>query len=238
MAQENTDAAQVAQFSFIVPEVDANTVMRVQAPDGVTLELTVPRNVWTGDKLVVGKGEDGYWKIVQAIRTTTARPQAPPSNIPPPGQWRTPQVIAQDLAASDAVMFQLETTKGPIRLKLVPSWAPLGVTRFWQLVNDDFFSQLAIYRAVPGFLVQFGIMAKSDPRSNKYSDLDDDPLVGVPFEEGSVTFAAAGPGTRYGDMPQCGGNGPDPCKLEDQGNDYVTSEFPNCDFVIGASRVQ
>lgn len=101
--------------------------------------------------------------------------------------------------------------------------------------------------------------------------------MGVPIEEGSVIFAAAGPGTRkttlclflgdfpqlgqspwetpigkvcpesmhilhslftgYGDIPQCGGTGPDPLKLEELGNEYLEANFPECDYIIGAARV-
>mmetsp|Transcript_33377 Transcript_33377/g.74387 ORF Transcript_33377/g.74387 Transcript_33377/m.74387 type:complete len:575 (+) Transcript_33377:122-1846(+) len=184
--------------------------------------------------------------------------------------------IAADLASPDVVTVQLYTTKGPILVRVVPSWAPLGVARFLDLIDDGYYSEIAIYRAVPGFLVQFGII-KDPQRSSRYERIRDDPLVGVPVEEGSVVFAASGPNTRkaticifladypelghspwetplgkvsaeslqtlhdiftgYGDIPQCGGAGPDPIKLEDLGNSYITSNFPESDFVIGASRV-
>jgi len=40
--------------------------------------------------------------------------------------------------------------------------------------------------------------------------------------------------TGYGDIPQCGGSGPDPSRLSAEGNDYIFQEFPNCDFIMGA----
>merc|ERR1719272_1805916 len=176
---------------------------------------------------------------------------------------------------------QLQTTKGPINIKVVPKWAPLGVRRFLQMVNDGFYKDISIYRGIPGGLIQFGALQGNDPRTTAYEKLTDDPLVGIPYAEGMVGFAAAGPGTRkytvciikadfrtqlgkgahgtpspktpfgmvapesmalmhsitcLGDIPQCGGKGPDPGMIEQQGNAYIRSQFPTCDFVTAAVR--
>jgi len=189
---------------------------------------------------------------------------------------RTKGELDSDLAGPLVVSVRLATTKGTILLKLVPSWAPLGAERFLQLVDDGYYSEIAIYRAVPKFLVQFGIV-KDKARTGKYKKIQDDPLCGVPIQDGTVIFAAAGGNTRkstvclflgdypqlgsspwetpigkvipdsmstlhgiytgYGDIPQCGGKGPDPHKLEEFGNTYIANQFPKCDYVTGASRV-
>ena len=39
----------------------------------------------------------------------------------------------------------------------------------------------------------------------------------------------------YGDMPDMGGQGPDPSKIEMQGNEYLTSHFPRLDFIKKAT---
>jgi peptidyl-prolyl cis-trans isomerase A (cyclophilin A) len=39
----------------------------------------------------------------------------------------------------------------------------------------------------------------------------------------------------YGDMPDQGGQGPDPSKIEVQGNDYLTSHFPRLDYIKKAT---
>merc|ERR1712039_181766 len=131
-------------------------------------------------------------------------------------------------------------------------------------------------RAVPKFLVQFGV-TNDVARSSPYEAIDDDIIRGVPITEGTVCFAACGPNTRattlcifldsfkqlgwnswetpigkvcpesmsilhslhtgYGDMPQCGGKGPDPIKLEENGNGYIKESFPLCDFVHSAQWI-
>lgn len=253
------------EFAFVVPECPPGTTLKVPALDGVMLHVPVPENVQPGDKLHMVKGEDGKWAISKAVRVKKA-------------PWLSQEALAADLAGPGTVKVRLDTTKGPIFLKVVPAWSPQGAHRFLELVEDGFYKDIAIYRAIQGGLAQFGVVKSTDPRSNHYTMLPDDPLIGVPFEDGCVSFAAAGPGTRkatvclflgdfksqlgskqpetpfgkvcpesmatlhklftgYGDIPQCGGKGPDPTQLEQKGNDYIRSDFPECDFITGAALV-
>eukprot|EP00913_Durusdinium_trenchii_P032032 g29999.t1 len=141
-------------------------------------------------------------------------------------------------------------------------------------MEPDSDQDIAIYRGIENFLLQFGVV--EDPkRAGGYEKIMDDPLCGVPYLEGMVGFAAAGPNTRtqqlclflgsapslgknsvetpigrvaecslgtlrkiqlMGDIPQCGGSGPDPQKLANLGNAYIAENFPKCDFITGASR--
>mmetsp|Transcript_85856 Transcript_85856/g.191916 ORF Transcript_85856/g.191916 Transcript_85856/m.191916 type:complete len:277 (+) Transcript_85856:67-897(+) len=267
------------EFAFKVPDCAPGTTLRVPAPDGVTLELPLPGNIMPGDKLHMAKGEDGSWTISKAVREKKAEASAPTPSRNDPATWRSPQALEADLAGKGVVRVRLETSKGPICVRVVPDWAPLGAERFLHLVDSGHFSEkIAIYRGIPGGLIQFGVVKSTDPRSGRYEPIADDPLIGVPFEEGSLVFAAAGSGTRtatlclflgdfrsqlgrnqpetpigkvcpesmatlhkiftgYGDIPQCGGKGPDPERLEKEGNVYIMKEFPECDFVTGASRI-
>jgi cyclophilin family peptidyl-prolyl cis-trans isomerase len=137
------------------------------------------------------------------------RSAAKPSGRP---KTRTKAELDADLVHPSVITIRLDTTKGPIMLKIVPQWAPLGAERFLQLVDDGYYSEIAIYRAVPKFLVQFGIV-KDKARTGKYKKIQDDPLCGVPIQDGTVIFAAAGANTRkstvclfLGDYPQLGGS--------------------------------
>jgi cyclophilin family peptidyl-prolyl cis-trans isomerase len=220
--------------------------------------------------MYMSKGANGQWSIAKVTRGEAPTTAAPPAA---PAQWRSEANLARDMAGPDALSVRLDTTKGAIHIKLVPAWAPLGVQRFLELIDDGFYSQIAIYRAIKSFLVQFGV-AKHAQRS--YQKIQDDPLIGIPIQTGSVCFAASGPNTRknqiclwlgdfpdfgkspwetpigkvtaesmpvllslftgYGDIPQCGGQGPDPHKLEELGNEYL-APFPQLDYVVGAARV-
>jgi len=263
-------------FSFDLPECEPGDVLSIQAPDGTPLQIPVPHGVGPGDTLQVGKGPDGEWGITDLGRGGGA---PSPASCEAQMRWRSAQEMAADCRGSEAVTVRLDTTKGALFIDVVPAWSPLGAQRFLQLVKDGYYDDIAIYRAIQGGLLQFGIVKDTDPRSSRYAKFADDPLVGIPYAEGVVSFAAAGPGTRkstvcimksdfrtqlgkgalgslstetpfgmvcpdsmevmhsiacLGDIPQCGGKGPDPGKLETMGNDYIRRGFPHCDFITGA----
>ena len=45
---------------------------------------------------------------------------------------------------------------------MIRSLAPLGADRFHALIQDNFFTQAALFRVVPGFVLQFGISGEPD----------------------------------------------------------------------------
>lgn len=77
-------------------------------------------------------------------------------------------------------------------------WAPLGAERFMELVDDGYFTNIALFRAVKDFLVQFGLAADDEMR-NKWREIPnikDDPLLDMPFTEGMMSFAGGGKDSR------------------------------------------
>eukprot|EP00440_Ansanella_granifera_P033250 gb/GFBE01036075.1/.p1 GENE.gb/GFBE01036075.1/~~gb/GFBE01036075.1/.p1 ORF type:complete len:272 (+),score=78.18 gb/GFBE01036075.1/:1-816(+) len=265
-------AEEAETFSFEVPEgVTPGTTMKVVAPDGVQLHIPTPGNVKPGDQMALQKNpETGKWGIKHIIRSE--KPGKTPATTEL--KTKTAEEIAMDLSQAHVCKATLQTTKGAINIRICPMWAPKGAQRFLQLITDKYYTDLAIYRAVPGFLIQFGVTSNT-VQSSKYEAIPDDELRGVPVTEGMVCFAASGANTRaaticiflgefpqlgknswetpigkvcdedlavlrsiytgYGDMPQCGGSGPDPIQLQDKGNSYIVEEFPKCDFVESAT---
>jgi len=195
-------------FSFVVPECSAGDVLKVTIPDGsMALQIPIPQNVQPGDTMYMSKDTNGKWGISKVTRGENPK-QKPPASAPT-AEWRSKEDLAKDLASPGTKSVVLHTTKGPLLLTLVPEWAPCGVERFCQLVKDQHFSQIAVYRGVAGFLIQFGI--PGTPGAKTYEKIPDDPLIGIPIEEGSVCFAASGPNTRknticlwLGDFPSFG----------------------------------
>ena len=47
--------------------------------------------------------------------------------------------------------------KGTIKVRTRPSWAPIGVGQFHELVDAGFFDECRFFRVVKNFIVQFGI---------------------------------------------------------------------------------
>lgn len=69
---------------------------------------------------------------------------------------------AQAPAEFDA---KFTTTKGDFVIHVTRAWAPVGADRFYNLVKNHFFDGVALFRVVPGFVVQFGL--GPDPAVNK-----------------------------------------------------------------------
>jgi peptidyl-prolyl cis-trans isomerase A (cyclophilin A) len=99
--------------------------------------------------------------------------------------------------APDTFKARFETTKGDLVFECTREWAPNGVDRFYNLVRIGFFDDVALFRVVKGFVVQWGI--HGDPKvSAKWRDanLPPDP-VKQSNTRGMLTYAMAGsPDTR------------------------------------------
>ncbi len=88
------------------------------------------------------------------------------------------------------------TTKGNIVIEVLRNWAPLGADRFYNLVKNGFFTDVAFFRAISGFMVQFGI--SGNPKiavAWEHANIKDDPVKGS-NKRGMITYAMAGPNTR------------------------------------------
>ena len=92
---------------------------------------------------------------------------------------------------------KMSTTKGDFTIEVHRDWAPLGADRFYNLVKLGYFTDVAFFRVVKGFMVQFGI--HGDPAVNKAwrtARIQDDPTGKQSNTRGMVTFAMGGPNTR------------------------------------------
>ncbi|MSP92074.1 MAG: peptidylprolyl isomerase [Myxococcales bacterium] len=93
------------------------------------------------------------------------------------------------------------TTKGDIVVDVTRDWAPKGADRFYNLVKIGYYNEIAFFRVVDGFMVQFGI--HGDPEmTTKWREarIDDDPPGKQSNKRGYLTFATAGPNTRTTQM--------------------------------------
>jgi len=113
-------------------------------------------------------------------------------------------------------------------IEVTRSLAPNGADRFYNLVRSGYFTDIAFFRVIPGFMCQFGI--HGDPAvSAKWRDanLNDDPVKGS-NTRGTITFATAGPNTRttqlfinFGDNGNLDGQGFSPFGKVIAGMDVV-----------------
>ena len=91
---------------------------------------------------------------------------------------------------------KFKTNKGDFTIEVTRAWAPLGADRFYNLVKIGYFTDIAFFRVISGFMVQFGI--HGDPAVSakwREANIKDD----APAQsnlKGYVTYAMAGPDTR------------------------------------------
>jgi peptidyl-prolyl cis-trans isomerase A (cyclophilin A) len=94
--------------------------------------------------------------------------------------------------APDQFRAHFTTSRGDVVIAVHRDWAPNGADRFYNLVKLGFFDDTRFFRAIDGFMVQFGI--NGDPAVNakwQGATFPDDP-VRQHNVRGSVTFAQTG----------------------------------------------
>ncbi len=134
-----------------------------------------------------------------AATTPPPAPTAERASPAPVEGLLTPERLVEQAPATYRVYF--ETTKGAFTVEVTRSWAPLGADRFYNLVGSGFFTDIAFFRAIKGFMVQFGI--HGDPKVTAAwhdAKILDDPVGSASNLPGYFTFAMAGRDTRTTQM--------------------------------------
>jgi peptidyl-prolyl cis-trans isomerase A (cyclophilin A) len=132
------------------------------------------------------------------------------------------------MTAPETFKAQFDTTKGKFTVEVTRSLAPNGADRFYNLVCSGYFTDIAFFRVIPGFMCQFGI--HGDPAVSakwREANIADDPVKGS-NRRGTITFATAGPNTRttqlfinFGDNTGLDGQGFSPFGKVTEGMDVV-----------------
>jgi peptidyl-prolyl cis-trans isomerase A (cyclophilin A) len=113
-------------------------------------------------------------------------PSTTPGAAPGPATLETPATFR----------VQFETSKGNFVVEVDRSLAPLGVDRFYRLINEGYYDDVRFFRVIAGFMAQFGM--HGDPAQTarwRAQRIQDDPVVGS-NTRGTITFATSGPNSR------------------------------------------
>ena len=125
-------------------------------------------------------------RILSLLFLATAETEAPPS---------TP------------VKVHCSTTQGEFTLAVHPNWSPQGAARFLDLVKAGYYTDIAFYRVVPKWIVQFGVastpaLTKNFRTQGLLRPIPDDPPRPsggkdfTPITRGMVSFAGSGANSR------------------------------------------
>jgi len=91
---------------------------------------------------------------------------------------------------------RFETTKGNFDIDAVREWSPNGVDRLYQLIKNEYYQDVAIFRVVPNFVAQFGI--HNDTLINnawQKRGIEDEPVI-KKNDSMTISFARGGVNTR------------------------------------------
>lgn len=91
---------------------------------------------------------------------------------------------------------RFETTKGNFDIEANREWSPKGVDRLYQLIKNEYYVDVPIYRVVPKFVAQFGI--HNDTLINnawQKRGIEDEPVI-VKNDSMTISFARGGVNTR------------------------------------------
>ena len=91
---------------------------------------------------------------------------------------------------------RFETTQGNFDIEAKRAWSPEGVDRLYQLIKNEFYSDIAIFRVVPGFVAQFGIHNDSLINASWRSFKIEDEEVVESNDFMTISFARVGVKTR------------------------------------------
>jgi peptidyl-prolyl cis-trans isomerase A (cyclophilin A) len=75
---------------------------------------------------------------------------------------KNPASLKEQAPATYKVRF--DTSAGVFVIQVTRDWAPLGADRFYNLVKNGYYDDTRFFRAISGFMVQFGI--SGDPALN------------------------------------------------------------------------
>lgn len=179
-----------------------------------------------------------------------------------------PKPVLPHETAPAEFKVNFDTTKGPVIVEVSRALAPLGVDRFYNLVQAKYFDGARFFRVVPGFVVQFGLAADPDTIAKWDQEIPDDPVL-TSNRRGTITFATAGPNTRttqlfinlgsnerldaqhfspFGKVVEgmdnvdaiYSGDGQNPQQdsIKEKGNAYLEKEFPHLDYIKTARVIQ
>lgn len=118
----------------------------------------------------------------------TERPAGGSKDMPDRNQALLDPSLAKE-QAPERFKARFSTTKGDFVIEVTRDWAPHAADRFYNLVKIGYFDDVAFFRNIESFMVQFGI--NGDPAINEkwnQSNIKDDP-VKQSNTRGYVTFA-------------------------------------------------
>ena len=101
-------------------------------------------------------------RVVKVLALALAIAWLPGAAFAQAPSLKNPSSLKEQAPATYKVRF--DTSAGVFVIQVTRDWAPLGADRFYNLVKNGFYDDARFFRAISGFMVQFGI--NGDPALN------------------------------------------------------------------------
>ncbi|MDG2054801.1 MAG: peptidylprolyl isomerase [Phycisphaerales bacterium] len=98
-------------------------------------------------------------------------------------------------ATEEVILLTIDTTRGPIHMKLYPEKAPLTVANFVNLSHRKFYDNVSFHRVIPNFMIQGGDPTGTGRGGPGYRFRDETDTDLRHSKPGILSMANAGPGT-------------------------------------------
>ena len=93
------------------------------------------------------------------------------------------------MTAPETFQARFVTSRGSFVVEAHRDWAPNGVDRFYNLIENGFFDNVRFFRVIAGFMAQFGINGDPEIQGNwRAATIPDDPVI-MGNTRGRVSFA-------------------------------------------------
>ena len=128
--------------------------------------------------------------LLGALSCAPLRAADPSDKAAPAASLADPSKLTEKAPESFKVKFS--TTKGDFVIQVSRALSPNGADRFYNLVKAGYFTDIAFFRVIPGFMGQFGI--HGDPviaSAWRNATIPDDAVKGSNVR-GALTFAKSG----------------------------------------------
>lgn len=121
-----------------------------------------PLDWWTGVTAMLLAALVAACSGEKAPASDTAAAKAPANAPATAAPAAAPAAAADTGTAPDSFRVAFETTRGKVVVQVNRAWAPIGVDRFYRLVEQHYYDGNKFFRVVPGFVAQFGL--NGDPK--------------------------------------------------------------------------
>lgn len=100
-----------------------------------------------------------------------------------------------DADLSGPIRVEIKTNKGSLAGELYPDVAPLAVSSFVHLAEQEYFDGVIFHRILPGFVVQTGDPTGTGAGGPGYKFADEPIPANLSYQRGTLAMANSGPNT-------------------------------------------